>query len=350
MKKLVSLFSVLFVLACAAGLWARGTTAGTVITNMTITNQTVTYSTATNAGNLSVIFANGSGVTNNGFVFGSKVRTTINQAYDLSSLPGLNNLLANTQFVSAGGTTPLAWVTVTNLGNAPANVHIMMSNGGATPFWSSSNSYVLYTNGVAATAPATVINFTYPSLPAGSVLTWGMTIKAPASMPDGSTNVWYVRQADDAGFPGGYKTGDVWPGVEALAPSVSDISNFRDYQLSPRFFVVVRGPIVRLLKSVDYNARLPYQRMNYSIVVTNDGTANALNLRIRDVIPANTVLLTNTLRWWTNYSATSNTLTANAGDADGGAVLGATRDKVLFTLPVLGAKKSAKLRFEVQVK
>jgi uncharacterized repeat protein (TIGR01451 family) len=252
--------------------------------------------------------------------------------------------------VSAGSTTPLRFVTVTNFGNGPQNIRLIVSNGGATPNWASSNSYSLFTNGALAVGPATVINFNYPNLPSGSVLTWGLTIKAPASMPDGATNDWYVRMADAAGLAGGAGTGDVWPNADAIAPATVDVGNNRDYQGSPRMLVIVTGPIVRLLKTVDFVARLPFEKMTYSIVVTNDGTAAAFNVRVRDVIPANTVLLTNTLRWWTNFAAASNVLTANSADADGGAVQGVNRDKVVFTVPSVGSKKSTKLRFEVQVK
>jgi len=298
MNKLFQLLLILVVLlnfVLPQMIQARGTGAGTIITNAQDVDGD---NTANQPGEVIGSYTNIGGFTN--YAKATNITaSTVSAGYDLSII----NQPAN----ASGG--PGTFVTYdyyfTNRGNISAQMVVRISSNASDSQWGVS-SYELWTNygaGWGQVFPAANwISNTLPSVGADAVFSLRVRVNIPGSASDGSTNQFLFEIWDPA-WTGA--AGDQWPVSDSVLFGVpSDIADARDYQ-TDYVTTTVSGPVIQLSKSVDYVNRRPYEILTYTIRYTNAGSGDALNVIIDDV------LYTNYVQILADSAETNNTVTHN---------------------------------------
>lgn len=257
---------------------ARGTAAGTVITNAKVGN-------ANNAADLpgEVVgsFTNAGGYTN--FSRATNLASvTVTAGYDLNVIDNINGSAG-----SPGGTVSYNYY-LTNRGNISALVTVRISSNVIHPQWGLCQ-YEIWTNYGAGlgrlSGPANWISNQLKALAADAGAVVQVRVLVPGAAQDSSSNRYFLEVWDPAGFAGA-GTGDAWPGANAILPATSDAANARDYQ-SDYARTVVTGPVIALTKAVDITTRRPYEDIMYTIRYTNTGSGPAYNVTVDDVIYTN---------------------------------------------------------------
>ena len=284
MRKYLAIIAVVLVAVFGiTGLYAHGTSSGSVVSNAVLSGSQDTNA-ATGYGALSGAFTNDSGsiffaeITNT-----TAVTTHVDPGYDMSPLAYSNS--SYTQNGSAGGTVTFPFI-ITNWGNTADNIVIKVTNRGDS-FGGTGAFYTIYTQVSTQTfATGHNVSGTYPALAADSVLNFWVQVSIPSGAANNSTNRIFLSVEDTAG-----STGDGWPGLNAIAPATSDAANTRDFQSTTALYVIVSGPVIKLSKSVDVSSARPYEDLTYTIHFTNTGSATAQKLVIQDVIPNHALLV-----------------------------------------------------------
>ena len=353
MRKYLAITAVVLVAVFGVtGLYAHGTSSGSVVSNAVLTGSQDT-NTATGYGALSGAFTNASGSIFFGQIMNATAVTThVDPGYDLSPLTYLQTHYTQNGF--AGGTVSFPF-RITNWGNTADDIVIKVTNRGDN-FGGAGASYTIYTqtSGQTLTSGANVAG-TYPVLGADSVLDFWVEVSIPAVAANNSTNRIFLSVEDTAG-----STGDSWPGANAIAPATSDGVNARDFQSTSALFVVVSGPVIQLSKSVDVSSARPYEDLTYTISFTNAGSAAAQNLVIQDVIPNHAMIVPNSAEV-SNYfngvlvpAAYTITYLSNGswvGDTSDNLTHAADLSRVRWTLSSnVDAGDFGKVKFQVRIK
>ena len=320
MKKVLQglAFFVIFFTVFAGSAAARGTPAGTVITN----RATVSYR-----------------IGNAAFTQQTpQVRITVDQITDVVVTP----VTTTPAPVNAGGTGYVA-MRVTNTGNGPDGFALAASVApGAqfTPGFPAANGFARDANGDGVYTPGVdPYVTTLANVPADGYATVFVFVSAPAGAADGQTAGIVLTATSQAasGAPGTLVAGGGVGGVNAMAGG----NGGRGSNAASPAPVVVQSVSIRLVKSVQvisdpYTAAggqpQPIQGavLRYTITATAQGQAAAGNVVVTDPIPAGT-----------NYRPGTLTLDGaaltDAKDADAGDYNATTPGAITVTLGAMKA-------------
>lgn len=277
---------------------ARGTDAGTVITNA----QDVDFNdVADQPGEVIGSFTNIGGYTN--YAKATNITTsTVAAGYDLSVI--------NQPADGSGGPGTYVEYTyiVSNWGNVSAQMIVRISSNASDPQWGVS-SYELWTNFGAGfgllSGAANWISNELISVTADAEFELRVRVNIPVGADDATTNEFKFEIWDLAWT--NMTAGDQWPGSGAILPATTDLADAHDYQ-TDYITTTVMGPVIQLTKSVDITSARPYEVLTYTIHYTNAGSGEAFNVTIDDAIYTSYVrIITNSaeINNTTNHSPTN---------------------------------------------
>ncbi len=272
----------------------HGTPAGTVITNAIDRDGN---NAADQSGEVVGMYTNAGGYTNYAKATNITV-STVAAAYDLSII---NNPANATN--SPGSYVDYTY-NITNWGNVSAQMVIRVSSNAGSSTWGNAQ-YELWTNYGAgfglAVGPTNFITNQLLAVAPDTGFQLRVRVHIPAIAQDGSSNVFFFEIWDPA-WNG--TSGDSWPGPNAISPATPDTNDVRDYQ-TDYVTTYCAGPVIQLVKSVDFTSIKPFEILTYSIKYTNSGSGPAYNVTIDDVLYTNYCIII------ADSAETNNTTTHN---------------------------------------
>ncbi len=321
----ISLFVALF----AKDAWAVGTAAGTLINNsaqMTYTMSGTTYSGISNVNTI-------------------RVNEVINNATTWQdSLPGVS--------VSLGQTNAVVTMKLTNIGNAPDSYTLAAISTSPSGTWFTATPTAIYldTNGNGLYDPGTDALYlpgtNDPSVNADQSITLFIASTIPATaLVDGQKGAVQLTCMSKTGSGA---PGTVLPGV---GPGGSDAIVGRSGGASSASGIYVVSTVaISINKSATVtdvtggNQVMTNSIIHYTLSVTATGSGSAMNVVIRDAIPANTTYVPNTLKL-------NNGALTDAADGDGGDVNATTPGTVTVLLPgsITSSTPAQTITFDVRI-
>ena len=327
--KLVIAVINLFIVLFAKDALALGTAAGTLINNtaqMTYTMSGINYSGSSNVNSIRV-----NEVINN---------TTTWQ----DSLPGVS--------VSPGQANAVVTMKLTNTGNAPDSYTLaaISTNPSGTWFTATPTAIYLDTNSNGLYDPGTdalyVPGTNDPTVNADQSITLFILSTIPATaLVDGQKGAVQLTCTS--------KTGSGAPGtfLPGVGPGGSDaIIGHSGGASSASGMYVVSTVAISIIKSatvtdvIGGNQVMTNSIIHYTLSVTATGSGSAMNVVIRDAIPANTTYVPNTLKL-------NNAGLTDAADSDAGDVNATTPGTVTVSLPgsITNATPAQTITFDVRI-
>ncbi|MEW6555823.1 MAG: hypothetical protein AB1349_00535 [Elusimicrobiota bacterium] len=327
MKKVLLIVTLLvFGVLGFAGLGnAHGTQAGTVVSNG---GDTGTAGTVDTAGDTIVTYTNGPA---NG-ISPTAVTVIVSTGYAIANLPTPND-----QTVLAGATAYFAY-TICNIANstdtftlAAASVPVTGQQewlpiiyaddgaGGGT-----ANDGV-HQNGETNTVTNTSQFFTNTSY------YFFVAVPVPSTAVDGSSTTVRLTVKD--------KNGD---GTEDNWPAAGDDTRTDDT------ITICSVAVLTITKSTDVASARPGELVEYTIVVTNNGTGAASNVVVKDKIPANATF--NADSYAAGYGVQLDGVNkTNANDGDEADYNVTTADAITVNIGTINASSSKTVKFKVQI-
>ncbi len=242
LKKIKTLSYVLIILCLSIEILAEkglalGVPAGTVITNVKDYIGSIYISSNYNPsleGELFARWTNEKGKTNlwngkyfysSGILMTNNSSVTIVSSYDLSYIP-----YSYSHSGKVGSSVNFIYY-ITNKGNSSDTFTLDFSKLSFNDVNWANSSLSLFINDSLIKESKNIITHKVSNVSPDEVLKITLRESIPLNVANNSTNL--IRfTIFNSGYNTNTKTGDNWPGIGAIAPAVTDISNKRDYQVS----------------------------------------------------------------------------------------------------------------------